>query len=87
MRGVAKTTVEIPDPLLAEAKELAAREGTTLRSLIEAGLRLAVELRLQGRSGRFELRDASVGGSGLQPAFRDAGWERLRDAAYESRGA
>jgi hypothetical protein len=35
-----KTTVEISDGLLDEARRLAAREATTVRALIEAGLRL-----------------------------------------------
>lgn len=28
----------------------------------------------------FKLRDASVGGRGLQPAYRDAEWSRIREA-------
>jgi Arc/MetJ family transcription regulator len=82
---VAKTTIDISESLLAEAKEVAAREGTTLRALVESGLRTAIDRRLRGE--RFRLRDASVDGTGLQPEFRDAGWERVRDAAYEGRGA
>jgi Arc/MetJ family transcription regulator len=84
---MSKTTIDIPEPLLAEAKEIAAREGTTLRALVEAGLRMVVERRGRGKEERFELRDASVDGDGLQTEFRDAGWERLRDAAYDGRGA
>jgi len=38
-----KTTVEIRDDLLAQAKQHALREGTTLRDLLEHGLRLALE--------------------------------------------
>ncbi len=79
-----KTTVEISDRLAEEAKALAARENTTLRDLIEAGLR--VVLRERRRRSPFELRDASFGGRGLQPEFRGAGWERMRQAAYEGRG-
>ena len=79
-----KTTVEIPDQLAEEAKALAARENTTLRDLIEAGLRIV--LRERRRRSSFKLRDASFRGRGLQPEFRDADWERLRQAAYEGRG-
>lgn len=83
---MAKTTVELPDALLAEAKEVAAREGTTLRALLEAGLRSVLERGGHGR-GRFRLRDASVDGNGLRPELRDAGWDRIRDAAYHEHGA
>ena len=79
-----KTTVEIPDPLAEEAKALARREKTTLRALIEAGLRHVVRDRL--RRARFQLRDASFGGRGLQPDFRDGDWQRIREAAYEDHG-
>ena len=83
---MAKTTIELPDNLVAEAKELAAREGTTLRALVEAGLRSVLERRA-ARDARFRLRDASVEGRGLQGEFRGAGWNRIRDAVYEGRGA
>jgi len=79
-----KTTVEISDALAREAKEVAIREKTTLRELIEAGLRAV--LRERRRKTGFRLRDASFVGNGLQPEFRGADWERLREAAYEGRG-
>jgi len=79
-----KTTVEISDALAREARELARREKTTLRELIEAGLRIV--LRERRKRHGFRLRDASVGGNGLQAEFRGADWERLREAAYEGRG-
>ena len=79
-----KTTLEISGPLLERAKRLAARESTTLRALVEAGLRHV--LRERRRAGAFKLRDARVAGDGLQPEFRDAPWECIRDAAYEGRG-
>jgi hypothetical protein len=81
-----KTTVHIPEALLEEAKAIASREGSTLRELIEAGLRREVTERRRRRR-RFELRDASFTGRGLQPEFRDASWDRIRDAIYEGRGA
>lgn len=42
-----KTTVELPDDLLKAAKRLAIDRGTTLRELVEAGLRRELEQRQQ----------------------------------------
>jgi hypothetical protein len=80
-----KTTIEIADPLLAQARRLAHREGVTLRALVEEGLRQVVA----GRAGRggFTLRRASVGGAGAQPGLVEGRWEPLRDLTYEGRGA
>jgi hypothetical protein len=79
-----KTTVEISDALADEAKAVARREKTTLRALIETGLRQL--LRERRRRVRFQLRDASFGGRGLRAEFRDGDWQRIREAAYEGRG-
>ena len=80
-----KTTIEIADGLAIKAKAHAAKENVTLRSLIERGLRMA--LRADSQRQRFKLRDASVGGRGLQPSFRGADWPRIRDSIYKDRGS
>jgi Arc/MetJ family transcription regulator len=80
-----KTTVEISDPLLAEAKRVAATRRTTVRALIEAGLRQV--LAGLDRAEPFRLRDAGFDGDGLTPEFESAGWPGIRDAIYERRGA
>jgi hypothetical protein len=80
-----KTTVEIADSLLREVRRVAAREGVTLRTLVERGLHRVVAETKHGAP--FKLRRASFKGKGRQVEFRDASWERLQDAAYEGRGA
>lgn len=81
-----KTTVEIADALVAEAKEVAAREGTTLRELVEAGLRLVLQDR-RAEGTAFRLRDARFRGrTGVRPGFEDWDWGRIREALYEGRG-
>jgi hypothetical protein len=79
-----KTTVEIPDALLDEARRLATRQGTTLRALIEQGLRRVIAERK--RASAFRLRKATFKGEGLQSHVAGASWERIRDIAYEGRG-
>ncbi len=79
-----KTTVELPDSLLDEAKRVAARQDTTLRVLIIEGLRRVISERK--RTQAFRLRKASFRGKGLQPDVEGASWERIREMAYEKRG-
>jgi Arc/MetJ family transcription regulator len=79
-----KTTVDIADALLEKAKRIAAKEGTTVRALIEQGLRRALAERARG--GKFRLRRATFKGRGLQPGVKELSWERVRELAYEGRG-
>jgi len=83
--GHVKTTIELPDSLLETAREVAAHEGTTLRELMEEGLRRALADRRRQR--KFRLRRASFKGKGLQPGVAGGSWERIRDLLYEGRGA
>jgi hypothetical protein len=78
-----KTTIEIADALGEAARKTAEREGTTLRALVEEGLRRVLDDRVRAR--RFTLREASYKGKGLNPAVAEAGWERIRELAYEGR--
>jgi hypothetical protein len=80
-----KTTIEIAEPLLNDAKRLAAAEGTTLRALIEDGLRHVLAER--ERRPAFRLRRATFGGTGLQPHVAEGSWQLVRELAYDGRGA
>ncbi len=77
-----KTTVEIPDALLREAKEYAARQGIPLRQVFERGLQAVV-----GRSSpavrRFRLRTVTTSGEGL---VCDGDWHTIRSLIYEGHG-
>jgi len=79
-----KTTVEISNALLEEARRAAARDGTTVRTLIEEGLRRVLVERK--KKSRFRLRKATFKGKGLQPQLEGASWDRIRDTIYEGRG-
>ena len=80
-----KTTIDIADSLLTEAKLLAAQQETTVRALVEEGLRHVLEKRC--RSEGFTLRSVTFRGNGVRPEVREGSWERIRDLIYESRGA
>lgn len=80
-----KTTIEIADALLHEAKQVAAEEGVAVRALVEQGLRRVLDERKRRKPG-FRLRKASFKGRGLQPGVAGADFERLRELAYEGRG-
>ena len=81
--GVMKTTVEIADDLLRQAKKVALENHTTLRDLIERGLRREVEDR--SRSS-FALSDESFGGSGTQSGVDEGDWSAITSIIYEGRG-
>lgn len=61
-----KTTVELPDSLARRARQVARDQGTTLRELIDAGLRHEIDRRTAGPA-RPAFRFRTVGGSGLRP--------------------
>jgi CRISPR/Cas system-associated protein Csm6 len=80
-----KTTVEIPDSLLQEARRLAEKEGSSIKILVEEGLRRILVERKKGKP--FHLRDVSYKGHGLQGDVTEGSWERIRELIYEGRGA
>lgn len=81
---ILKTTIDITDDLARTAKAHAARQNTTLRALIERGLRLV--LRADRRETSFQLREAGVTGNGLKAPYSDSDWARIRESIYEGRG-
>lgn len=76
-----KTTVEITDSLLAQARQLATARSTTLRQIIEEGLRNLIETRPEQP---FRLRDGSFGTGGM---VEKKSWDEIRDQIYQGRGA
>jgi hypothetical protein len=81
-----KTTVEIEDHLFERAKDEARRRKTTLRRLIEEGLRH--ELKRPAKQQKFKMRDGSFkGGGGLMPGIDFSNWDQIRDIIYEGHGS
>ncbi len=71
-----KTTIDIPDDLARQAKELAVREGATLRDLVIWGLRQEVERRMRARPVA-DFRFATYGGGWLRPGVTAASMVEL----------
>lgn len=83
---IMKTTIDIADPLLERARKIAARDGDTLRTLVEAGLARELEAR-QSKGGKpFKLRQITVGGKGLQPEVAHLSMHDIVLKSYGDRG-
>ena len=80
-----KTTIDINDHLLEEARKAATHDRTTVKSLVEEGLRLLLAARQERPA--YRLRRATFKGRGVRKELEGAGWEKIRDRAYEGRGA
>jgi len=61
-----RTTIHIPDDLLADVKKLSAESHTTVTALVEDALRERLSRRRQ-KSGSKPLRLTTYGKGGLQP--------------------
>jgi hypothetical protein len=75
-----RTTVDLPDELLRQARTRAAEEGTTLTALLTEGLRLRLSGAPAGRRRQRKL-PTSVAGGGLQPWIDPSSNASLLDAA------
>jgi hypothetical protein len=79
-----KTTIELPDDLLERCKAVARRENSTLKALLEEGLRMALRARAPKPTTPFVVQPFH--GDGLTPEFSAAGWDKVRDEIYRDRG-
>jgi transposase len=75
-----KTTVEVADALLAEAKQLAAERNWSLRNVIEESLRQFLESAKLGPVMQVQLQHATYGDPGTTSQARS--WAETRDLIY-----
>ena len=83
-----RTTVRLPDDLLKKAKRKAAREGRTLTSLIEDGLRLVVSENGQKPKRKRIMPRVSKATGGLLPGIdltRFSDYQEMEDLEYVER--
>lgn len=79
-----KTTIEVSDALFFSAKSLAQQSQTTLRALIEEGLRRVISDAQPKQRQAFKLVDASVKGQGLLISDPQR-WQQMEDAHVVAR--
>ena len=79
-----KTTIELPDDLLERGKAVARLENSTLKALLEEGLRMALRAREARPAAPFVVQPFQ--GDGLTPEFSAVGWDKVRDEIYRDRG-
>ena len=78
-----KTTLDISDALLLRAKQSARKQGKTLRSLVEEGLRRVLASGAQ--PNRYRLPDLSEGRRDSPDPLEQYSWQDLRELIYEDR--
>lgn len=71
-----KTTIDLPDTLMAEVKRLAAEQGVTMRELMLDGLRHEVARR-SSPAPRVDFVFPTYGGQGLRPDIDPRSLTRL----------
>jgi hypothetical protein len=79
-----KTTIDMADDTYRRLRRIADKEHTTMRSLIEEGLREV--LPRHEHHEQFTFKPVVAQGSGLCKDFAGADWAAVRAAAYEGRG-
>ena len=81
-----KTTIDVADDLFERLRAIARRDGESMRTVIEEGLRMALAAR-EARAPAARFAMPTFGGTGaaagLTPEFDGASWERVRDAIHE----
>jgi hypothetical protein len=76
-----KTTVDLPDSILRQARIYAANHGITLREVFERGVQAVIEGRATGK--KFRLKTVVTKGEGL---ICDDDWAKIRSLIYEGHG-
>lgn len=80
-----KTTIEINDALLQQAKHVALERKLSLKAVVEAALRQFLDQSQAAPRTAFDPRSCSFKGEGLQPGLDENDFATIRAMAYERR--
>ncbi|HEX6833290.1 MAG TPA: hypothetical protein VF132_07140 [Rudaea sp.] len=78
---IMKTTLEINDELFRSARDHVEREGTTLRSLVEQGLRMVLAASAKQKPRKKLKIHVFKGEIGFTDEFRNADWAAIKEEA------
>ncbi len=81
-----KTTMDIAEAIFTKTKSLARKEKTTIRALVEEGLRRILTERDRKNSQKFQLRGASFKGKGVSREIQESSWRQVSELIYKGRG-
>jgi hypothetical protein len=84
MGALMKTTIEVSDALFKSAKQLAQRNQTTMRALIEDGLRRVLSDQQAKAKPAFKLKDARVRGKQML-VVDPRRWQQMEEEHVTSR--
>ena len=80
-----KTTIDIADTLLEQAKTIANKKKLTLKQVIEFSLRQFLQNERKS-GGKFSLPEKSFGEGGYQAGIDEGNWDAYRSIIYQGRG-
>lgn len=69
-----KTTVNLPDPLLEDARRTARRDGVTFTELLQVSLQREIDRRAREAREPFRVARFTVNGEGVASEVREGDW-------------
>ena len=80
-----KTTVELSEGIFRQVKDLARRDKTTIRQILESALRLYLREKDRNESD-CRYQSSSFKGEGVCEGIQEGKWDTIRSLIYEGRG-
>lgn len=80
-----KTTIDLSDNLVREAKNMARSRGTTFREIVESAMRAYLQSRNKEKR-RYAFKSHTFKGEGVQEGISEGDWNNIRSRVYEGRG-
>ena len=80
-----KTTIDISDTLFQKTKEIARKNKSSFKEIVETALRYFFESQSK-KSRAFVLKTHTFNGQGLHDGLTEGDWNTIRSRIYNGRG-